>query len=263
MKRLLMASTILVAASAPAWSQSATGTGVGIANSSSKSDAAAVAVSGQGGTGVGGNPTSNVTINSTVPSQTLATVRNEGTSTIKNVPIVFAPGLAAAGIETCLGSVSAGGSFVGTGLTFGSTVPDAGCNARLTARTLWSMGLKKAAVARICLDADVYRSMPEVCSTYLPQPVPIYAAPPVVSPYRLSENESYHGGQIMLVDGKTGKDRLCNSYDEPKQRCRVWADNVVTHAKSKRVKRDALPAVAQPSTVPNVGIPTAENTEGK
>ena len=98
--------------------------------------------------------------------------------TVKNVPSVVAPGLAAAGLETCLGSVSGGGAFVGTGFSFGTTIPDPGCAARLDARTLWSMGLKKAAVARLCLNGDIYRAMPEVCDQYLPPPAPGYPAPP-------------------------------------------------------------------------------------
>ena len=46
------------------------------------------------------NGTQALTLNSTTPS----------TQTLYNVPNVYAPGLAAAGAEVCLGSVSAGGS---------------------------------------------------------------------------------------------------------------------------------------------------------
>ena len=128
MKRLLLAAIVVMAATAPAWAQSssATGTGVGVAGSTSSSQA----ISGQGGTGIAA-----ITSNSSVPAN----------QTLKNVPSVFAPGLTAAGLETCLGSVSAGGAFVGTGISFGTTVPDPACAARLDAQTLWSMGLKKAA----------------------------------------------------------------------------------------------------------------------
>src|SRR5580704_2508288 len=171
MKRLLLAAIVAMAASGPAWAQSSTttGTGVGIARSTSRSQA----ISGQGGTGVGvgGNPSATITSNSTVPAD----------QTVKNVPSVVAPGLAAAGLEACLGSVSGGGAFVGTGFSFGTTIPDPGCAARLDARTLWSMGLKKAAVARLCLNSDIYRAMPEVCDQYLPRPArPGYRAPPPV-----------------------------------------------------------------------------------
>ena len=203
MKRLLLAAIVAMAASVPAWAQSSTG--VGVARSTSRSQA----ISGQGGTGVG---LATITTNSTVPAD----------QTVKNVPSIGAPGLAAAGLETCLGSVSGGGAFLGTGLSFGTTIPDPGCAARLDARTLWSMGLKKAAVARLCLNGDVYRAMPEVCDKYLP-PVPTrYAEQP------------YTVGDIWLVDGATGKNRLCNDYDVTQQRCRVWAHTVHHSAPKKK-----------------------------
>ena len=121
-------------------------------------------ISGQGGTGIG---VAAITTSSSVPAD----------QTVRNVPSVVSPGFAAAGLETCLGSVSAGGAFVGTGFSFGTTVPDPACAARLDARTLWSMGLKKAAVARLCLNGDIYRAMPEVCDQYLPQPAPGHSCP--------------------------------------------------------------------------------------
>ena len=218
MKRLLLAAIVAMAASGPAWAQSSTttGTGVGVARSTSRSQA----ISGQGGTGVG---VAAITTNSTVPAD----------QTVKNVPGVVAPGLAAAGLETCLGSVSGGGAFVGTGFSFGTTIPDPGCAARLDARTLWSMGLKKAAVARLCLNGDIYRAMPEVCDKYLPRP----ARPPVPTLYaqaEASEEEPYTGGDIWLVEGATGKNRLCNDYDVTQQRCRVWAHTVHHSAPKKK-----------------------------
>ncbi len=216
MKRLLSAAIIAMAASEPAWAQSstATGTGVGVAKSASTSQA----VSGQGGSAT-------ITSNSSVPSD----------QTVKNVPSVFAPGLAAAGLETCLGSVSGGGAFLGTGLSFGTTVPDPGCAARLDARTLWSMGLKKAAVARLCLNGDIYRAMPEVCRVYLPPSAPVgYPAPePALSRYAQATAEPHTIGDIWLAQGATGKNRLCSDYDVTQQRCRVWA-HTVHHAAPKK-----------------------------
>jgi hypothetical protein len=242
MKRLLLAAIVTMAASAPAWAQSstATGTGVGVARSTSRSQA----ISGQGGTGVGvgGNPSATITTNSTVPAD----------QTVKNVPSVVAPGLAAAGLETCLGSVSGGGGFLGTGFSFGTTIPDPGCAARLDARTLWSMGLKKAAVARLCLNGDIYRAMPEVCDQYLPRP----ARPPVPTLYaqaEASEEEPYTGGDIWLVEGATGKNRLCNDYDVTQQRCRVWAHTVHHSApKKKAASGETSHTAALPAPAPAV-----------
>src|SRR3954454_13001370 len=221
MKRLLSAAIVSMAASGHAWAQSSTmGTGMGVARSTSSSQA----ISGQGGTGVG---VAAITTSSTVPAD----------QTVKNVPGIVAPGLAAAGLETCLGSVSGGGAFVGTGFSFGTTIPDPGCAARLDARTLWSMGLKKAAVARLCLNGDIYRAMPEVCVKYLPPPAPGYPAPPPVTTRyaqaEASEEQPYTGGDIWLVEGATGKNRLCNDYDVTQQSCRVWA-HVAHHSTPKK-----------------------------
>jgi len=220
MKRLLLAAIGAMAATTPAWAQSsaATGTGVGVAGSTSTSQA----ISGQGGVGIAA-----ITSNSSVPDK----------QTIKNVPSVFAPGLSAAGLETCLGSVSAGGAFVGTGISFGTTVPDPACAARLDARTLWSMGLKKAAVARLCLNGDIYRAMPDVCDKYLPRapanPTPLPAATRTAQA-EAADEPPYTGGDIWLVEGATGKTRLCKDYDVAQQSCRVWARTISRAAPKKK-----------------------------
>lgn len=229
MQRLLLAAIIAMAAGCPAWAQSSTGSGVGIGRSTSNSQA----ISGQGGS-------ARIISNSSVPAD----------QTVKSVPSVFAPGLSAAGLETCLGSISGGGAFVGTGFSFGTSIPDPGCAARLDARTLWSMGLKKAAVARLCLNGDIYSAMPDVCAIYLPRA----AVRPVHAPARIAhasasttaaDGQSYAGGPILLVEGDTGNIRLCNDYDEPGQRCRVWA-HVERHAsppKKKAVVAGGFPAM--------------------
>jgi hypothetical protein len=220
MKRLLLAAIGAMAAITPAWAQSstATGTGVGVSGSTST----AQAISGQGGVGIAA-----ITSNSSVPDK----------QTIKNVPSVFAPGLSAAGLETCLGSVSAGGAFVGTGISFGTTVPDPACAARLDARTLWSMGLKKAAVARLCLNGDIYRAMPDVCDKYLPRapanPAPLPTATRTAQA-EAADEQPYTGGDIWLVEGATGKTRLCKDYDVGQQSCRVWARTISRPASKKK-----------------------------
>ena len=230
MKRLLSAAIVAMAASEPAWAQSstATGTAVGVGRSTSTSQA----VSGQ----------ATITSNSTVPAD----------QTVKNVPSVVAPGLAAAGLETCLGSISGGGAFLGTGLSFGSTIPDAGCAARLDARTLWSMGLKKAAVARLCLNPEIYRAMPEVCRVYLPQPAP------VLSRYAQATEEPSTVRDIWLVEGTTGKNRLCNDYDVTQQRCRVWA-HTVHHSAPK--KKSVPSGEVTHAAVPPAPAPAVAETE--
>ena len=74
-------------------------------------------------------------------------------------PTVVAPGLAAAGIETCLGSTSGGLSLLGGGVTFGSTTVDEGCTIRLLARQLYAFGFQRAALALMCQDEHVMAAM--------------------------------------------------------------------------------------------------------
>ena len=250
MKRPWLAAIIAMAASEPAWAQSSTasGTAVGTAKSTSSSQA----VSGQGGTGVG---VAAITTNSSVPAD----------QTVKNVPSVFAPGLAAAGLETCLGSVSGGGAFLGTGLSFGATIPDSGCAARLDARTLWSMGLKKAAVARLCLNGDIYRAMPEVCDQYLPPPAPSYSTlslvPTRYAQAQASEEQSHTIHDIWLVEGTIGKNRLCSEYDVTRQRCRVWAHTVHQSAPKKKSMPGGEPPHTAAPPVPALAAAEIEKKE--
>jgi hypothetical protein len=84
-------------------------------------------------------------------------------------PTTVAPGLAAAGIETCLGSASGGLSLMGGGFTFGSTKVDEGCTTRLLARQLFAFGFKNAAIALMCQDDRVAVAM-DTAGTPCPEP---------------------------------------------------------------------------------------------
>jgi hypothetical protein len=84
-------------------------------------------------------------------------------------PTTVAPGLAAAGIETCLGSASGGLSLMGGGFTFGSTKVDEGCTIRLLARQLFAFGFKTAALALMCQDDRVALAM-QTGGTPCPEP---------------------------------------------------------------------------------------------
>ncbi len=79
--------------------------------------------------------------------------------TIKNVPNVYAPALAAAGSEVCLGSASAGGAGAGFGLTIGGTIVDQECQLRMNARTLATLGYAAAAREEMCVDSQVRAAM--------------------------------------------------------------------------------------------------------
>jgi len=225
MKRFLMIAAIMMVARVPAIAQTTTAIGTGTSTSTSTAQSNAVAIGGGNATGgQGGTANSALTINSNTPAATTATINNTGTSTVRNVPTVFAPGLTASALETCLGSVSAGAAVVGTGASFGTTVPDAGCQARLDARTLWAFGLKKAAVIRLCLMPEIYKSMSEICVMYMPRELLPYGVAAAVEPaVVMASATGGTGGPIELIDGKTGKTRLCDNYDSGKQKCRRWS----------------------------------------
>jgi hypothetical protein len=222
MHKYLLAVSAACLFMSPAIAQNATATGTGVGVSESNSAAGAVAVN-RGN----GNSSSSLTINNPANTRAVINSRTEvsGTQTLKNVPTAFAPSLAAAGIETCLGSVSGGGSIVGFGGSFGTTIPDPDCAARLDARTLWSMGLKGAAVARLCQREPIRASMPDVCQKYAPIAVPVdYGAPNYgYAPARVAAYPAGNSGPIAVVNGKTGKTGMCDDYDEPGQKCRKWA----------------------------------------
>lgn len=77
----------------------------------------------------------------------------------QQAPAIVAPGLAAAGIESCLGSTSVGGAGPGFGVTIGSTTTDRGCNLRLYSRTLYALGHRVAATQILCNDPDVAQAL--------------------------------------------------------------------------------------------------------
>ena len=187
---------------APALAQNTTATGTGTAVSGSQSASGSVAVA------KGGN---NLTINN--PANTTQEIRSSGSTSVKTVPTAISPSLAAAGLETCLGSASGGVSAMGFGLSGGSTMTDEGCQARLDSRTLWAMGLKGAAVARLCKRIDIYNSMPDICERYRPVPAPVGV---------ILDARGTSTGAIEVVDGRTGATRLCDNYDAARQKCWQW-----------------------------------------
>ena len=78
-----------------------------------------------------------------------------GEYSVKSAPTVYAPNLTTGGIETCLGSVSVGGSFMGGGVSAGTTVPDAECNRRMDANVAYKMGQPDLSLAIMC-DSEIF-----------------------------------------------------------------------------------------------------------
>jgi hypothetical protein len=99
------------------------------------------------------------------------------TSRVISAPTVVAPGLAAAGVETCLGSASGGLSAMGGGFTFGTTTVDEGCTIRLLARQLYAFGFQHAALALMCEDRHVVVAM-DAAGSPCPRLRPVAAAEP-------------------------------------------------------------------------------------
>lgn len=113
--------------------------------SSSSSSASTSSSNSGGNTMVGGTQTS---------TTSTATTVNVGGDTYQAqarnpVSSAWAAPLAASN-GTCLGSASGGAQTVGFGFSFGSTKLDEGCNARYDSLHLQALGLRDAAIARIC-----------------------------------------------------------------------------------------------------------------
>jgi hypothetical protein len=67
-----------------------------------------------------------------------------------------------------MGSTSGSANAPGIGLSFGTTWTDANCKMLKNSRELWNMGMKGAALALMCMDAD-NRSALEITGFECPQ----------------------------------------------------------------------------------------------
>ena len=76
-----------------------------------------------------------------------------GTTKVKNVPSVSGPPLVSSN-DTCMGSVSGSVNIAGFGGGFGTTYKDANCVMLKNSRELWNMGMRGAALARMCMDSE-------------------------------------------------------------------------------------------------------------
>ena len=118
--------------------------GAGGAGGNAASDSSSTSNSG-GNTMMGGANTASQANSVTVTGDTVtyeAQKRNP-VSTAYAAPLAASTG-------TCLGSASGGVQATGVGLSFGTTTLDDGCDARFDASALNALGLRMAAVARLC-----------------------------------------------------------------------------------------------------------------
>ena len=73
------------------------------------------------------------------------------TQTIKNTPSIATAALVSSN-DTCMGSVSVGGSGPGFSIGVGTTYTDGNCVMLKNSRELWNMGMKAASLALMCTD---------------------------------------------------------------------------------------------------------------
>lgn len=95
----------------------------------------------------------------TTPANTTSSVSENITGnssvseTIKNTPSVNGPNLTTSN-DTCMGSTSGSINVAGFGFGAGSSWTDKNCVLLKNSRELWNMGMKAAALARMCMDQD-------------------------------------------------------------------------------------------------------------
>ncbi len=99
---------------------------------------------------ISGSTTQN--INSSVSGTQTQNIVYSGTQTVKNVPSVNGPPLTSSN-DTCMGSASGSANGPGFGISVGKTYTDDNCVLLKNSRELWNMGMKAAALARMCMDA--------------------------------------------------------------------------------------------------------------
>lgn len=87
----------------------------------------------------------------TSPGESTTTIK--GSQTVRNVPSVNGPPLVSSN-DTCMGSVSGSVNVAGFGGGFGTTYKDTNCVMLKNSRELWNMGMRGAALARMCMDGE-------------------------------------------------------------------------------------------------------------
>jgi len=99
------------------------------------------------------------TQNSTVSSYNSNKTYNGAGSSGMPVNTSIAPTLMSNGPETCLQSVTGAMQLVSLGLSAGKYVSDPGCERRRDAMVLQNMGLRLAAISRLCQSPDIFRAL--------------------------------------------------------------------------------------------------------
>ncbi len=118
-------------------------------NGSSSSSGASSTSSSGGNTMTGGTQSSNQANSVTVNGDTVTyeAQKRDPVASAWAAPLT-------SGSNTCMGSSSGGAQGVTFGVSFASTWQDDNCNARFDAQALNGLGLRQAAIARLCQRAD-------------------------------------------------------------------------------------------------------------
>jgi hypothetical protein len=106
-------------------------------------------------------------VKSTVSGDQTQRIVYSGSQTVKNVPSVSGPPLTTSN-DTCMGSTSGSANGPGFGVGFGTTWTDANCVMLKNSRELWNMGMKAAAMARMCEDSANRKAL-EITGFVCPQ----------------------------------------------------------------------------------------------
>jgi hypothetical protein len=109
------------------------------------------------------------------------------------------------------------------------------------------MGLKGAAVARLCIREDIYRSMPDICARYTPMVTSAGYEPVVSTLMSATADAAPRGTSIEVIDGKTGITRPCDDYNAVRQKCLNWADAAPKRTRVAAKPRKSVVAAAKPA----------------
>jgi hypothetical protein len=97
--------------------------------------------------------------NTTTDTSTSNTYNGAGSSSEIPVGSAITPSYMSNGMDTCLKGTGASLQTIGVGLSSGSYEVDPNCDRRRDAKLLADLGMKVAAVARMCEATEVWRSM--------------------------------------------------------------------------------------------------------
>lgn len=106
----------------------------------------------------GDNSTTNSN-NNTTDTSTSNTYNGAGSSSEIPVGSAITPSYMSNGMDTCLKGTGGSLQTVGLGISTGSYEVDPNCDRRRDAKLLSDLGMKVAAVARLCESVEVWRSM--------------------------------------------------------------------------------------------------------